>query len=86
MAEFRPSDLSVDSVASYWNRRDELFASDSVDLSDLKTLDSSAVAFLVQWSKSHGEGFRLTLKNTPEKLQGLIKTFRLEGLFVLQSA
>lgn len=81
---FRPSELSVRTVPGYWKQRTEIFGSDCVDLSHLSVLDSSAAAFLVQWSKSHGEDFRLTLHHAPAALRGLLRTFRLEQMFVLQ--
>lgn len=81
---FLPEELSVRTVPGYWERRAEIFRSERADLSRLRVLDSSAVAFLVQWSKSHGRDFRLALHQAPAELRGLLRTFRLEQMFVLQ--
>lgn len=80
---FQPRELSVRTVPLYWERRQEIFAATHADLSELRILDSAAVAFLVQWAKSHGEDFHLTLGGAPAQLQGLIRTFNLERMFVV---
>lgn len=69
-------------VAQLWQEREALFKEQVVDLKDNEEIDSSGVAFLVQWAKSQNN--KLTICHASETVRSLIKTFRLEPLFVLQ--
>lgn len=69
-------------VAQMWESRAKLFEKNEVDLSDNVEIDSSGVAFLVQWAKNNHN--QLTIYNASNNLKSLIKTFRLEPLFVLK--
>lgn len=69
-------------VATLWEQREQIFNSKEVDLKENKTIDSSGVAFLVQWAKSQDN--HLTIYNASNNLKSLIKTFHLESLFELK--
>lgn len=84
MQEFKPSDLRVNSVIQYYAQKDEIFKANVVDLGELKALDSSAVAFLVQFAKSKGENVKLTLRHVPSELMGLITIFKLNDFFLVE--
>ncbi len=68
-------------VAQLWEQRSEIFKSSEIDLRDNQEIDSSGIAFLVQWAKSNGN--RLTVYNASENVKSLIKTFKLSPLFVI---
>lgn len=85
MQAFKPTDLRVDSVISYYAQKDEIFKADVVDLSQLRYLDSSAVAFLVQFAKSKGENVKLKLIHAPSELMGLITIFKLNDFFLVEN-
>lgn len=70
-------------VAALWNMRTDIFKADEVDLKDNVQVDSSGIAFLVQWAKSCQNG-RLTLLHSSDNVKALIKTFHLEPLFELK--
>lgn len=69
-------------VAQLWSLREQIFKAAQVDLKDNEEMDSAGVAFLVQWAKS--QGGKLTIYHASDKVRSLIKTFRLEPLFVLK--
>lgn len=70
-------------VSELWNKRQEIFKQDKVDLLNIKQVDSAGVAFLVQWAKSLPQ-HKLTLIHSTHNVRSLIKTFRLAPLFELQ--
>ncbi|HIX56063.1 MAG TPA: STAS domain-containing protein [Candidatus Anaerobiospirillum pullistercoris] len=71
-------------VPVLWEQRSQIFKQSQLDLSQTEAVDSAGIAFLVQWAKSLPQK-QLTLLHTPANVQALIKTFRLEPLFVLQA-
>lgn len=70
-------------VSNLWEKREEIFKADKVDLQGLKRVDSAGVAFLVQWAKSRPEQ-KLILVHSSQNVRALIQTFRLSPLFILQ--
>ncbi len=80
--------LTVDHVPQLWADRARIFADSRVDLRATTALDSSGIAFLVQWAKAVGareSGARLVLEHAPDRALRLIRTFRLEPLFELRN-
>lgn len=71
-------------VPVLWEQRSQIFTQSQLDLSQTEAVDSAGIAFLVQWAKSLPQK-QLTLLHAPANVQALIKTFRLEPLFVLQA-
>lgn len=69
-------------VANLWEQREKIFNDPQVDLKDNEEIDSAGVAFLVQWSKNNNN--ELIIYNASDNLKSLIKTFRLEPLFILK--
>lgn len=67
-------------VAKLWQRRDEIFVLSEAQLKDNQAIDSSGIAFLVQWAKSK-ESNKLTLRHPSSTVRALVKTFHLEPLF-----
>lgn len=70
-------------VAALWEQRSGIFVQDQVDLQNIKQVDSSGVAFLVQWAKSRPQK-KLTLLHSTHNVRSLIRTFRLAPLFELK--
>ena len=77
------TELTKGSVPALWEKRRELFASDSVSLANV-TVDSAGIAFLVRWSKSLGEGKKLTLKDASLDVKRLINVFKISQLFSME--
>ena len=76
--------LTVDVVPQLWKHRENIFADKSVALSPDMQVDSSGIAFLVQWAK-HLPQRRLIIINAPTNAIKLIKMFRLEELFEVKA-
>ncbi len=74
--------LTAATVPALWERRQELFAHKSLDLAQVTQIDSAGVAFLAQWAIAQRPQ-PLTLLHAPENALRLIKTFKLDPLFVL---
>lgn len=72
-------------VTSLWNKRNEIFKEQSVDLKSNEVIDSAGIAFLVQWAKNTPSK-RLTILNASNNVKSLIKTFRLGDLFEMQNS
>ena len=73
--------LTVKTVPSLFQKRQELFKAGLVDLSGLKEIDSAGVAFLVKWAKAQPSG-TLRLEHVPKKATSLIDTYKLGTLFL----
>ena len=72
-------------VSELWRRRDELFAHNELDLSEVSHVDSAGLAFLVKWAKSLQQlGERLRLNGASSRLGKLIELYAVEPLFDLQ--
>ncbi len=80
MADF--TRLTHVEVEALWPQREQVFAQDELDLAPNQVIDSSGIAFLVQWAK-HTPNKRLTLHHASHNVRSLISTFHLEPLFVL---
>lgn len=76
---FRPaSDLTFDNAATVREAGLRAIADgqDDIDLTDLKTVDSAAVATLLAWKRQAGKaGRHLALRNLPANLQSLIALY-----------
>ena len=72
--------LSFDVVPDIYEKKDQYFEDECVDLKSLKVIDAAGMAFLVKWAKSR-EDRKLKLLNTPSDVINLIKTYRLNVLF-----
>ncbi len=69
-------------VPQLWEQREQIFKQNEVDLKDNEKVDSSGIAFLVQWAKSTKDK-KLTIHHASANVTSLIKTFRLGALFEL---
>lgn len=76
--------LTVKTVPELWEQRAELFKEQSVSLAAVTEVDSAGIAFLAQWAKAQPQ-MKLKLSAVPENALRLIKTFKLQPLFELQS-
>ncbi|MBQ8022945.1 MAG: hypothetical protein IJ254_01600 [Succinivibrio sp.] len=74
--------LNFDSVPSLWDKREDLFKENTVDLKDISAIDVSGMALLVKWAKAQKDQ-KLHLINVPVSAMNLINTYRLGQLFVL---
>lgn len=79
---YSTSRLCSDNIPMLYEHRDEIFKEDSFNFNGLEDIDSSGIAFLVQWAKSK-DNQKLELINTSAKAKSLIQTFRLEPLFII---
>lgn len=70
-------------VAKLWEQHRDIFTAEQVDLASNKAIDSSGIAFLVQWAKSLPNKV-LVIKNASANVRSLIQTFHLEPLFELK--
>lgn len=77
--------MSAKEVPELWERRAQIFTQAELDLSKTQAVDSAGIAFMVQWAKAL-PGKQLTLRHAPSNVQALIKTFRLDPLFVLKDS
>lgn len=69
-------------VPMLWEQRTQLFGQNELDLAKTEAVDSAGIAFLVQWAKAQPQK-QLKLSHVSTSVKALIKTFRLEPLFVL---
>ena len=82
MASFDLTRMTTVEVPQLWEQRQAIFQQHEVDLAQTTAVDSSGIAFLVQWAKSTPE-HKLKVYHAPATVQALIKTFHFEPLFVL---
>lgn len=76
------SKLTHVEVAALWEQREQIFKESLVDLSVNQEIDSSGIAFLVQWAKSQSNQ-QLSIKDASDTVKSLISTFHLDPLFKL---
>ena len=72
-------------IAALWPQHQQIFTSSEVDLKDNVVIDSSGIAFLVQWAKATPNK-RLVVRHASPTVTALIKTFHLEPIFDLQES
>jgi len=77
------TELSFVTVPQMWEERSEIFKAKSLDMSDIKKIDSAGISFLVQWAKALPEK-RLKLANVPENALNLISTYKVNALFDIE--
>ena len=82
MAPLDVTRLTHVEVEALWPQRTTIFACPEVDLKDNQVIDSSGIAFLVQWAK-HVPKQRLRVLHASANVRSLIDTFHLEPLFDL---
>lgn len=75
------TNLTVKEVPELFIKRDEIFKDDIFDMQNLKKIDSSGIAFLVQWAKTK-ENNTLKIKNMHNIAKALIKTLCVQSLFI----
>lgn len=76
------SKLTHVQVSQLWNEREQIFKDSEVDLAVNQEIDSSGIAFLVQWAKAQSNQ-QLVIHNASHTVKSLIITFHLEPLFKL---
>lgn len=77
------SAMTAVEVPHLWEKRAEIFKQNELDLAATRSVDSSGIAFLVQWAKAL-PAKQLTIYHAPNNVKALIKTFRLGPLFILK--
>ncbi len=75
------TNLTVKEVPELFLKKDEIFKENVFDMQNLKKIDSSGIAFLVQWAKTK-ENNLLKVKNMHNVARALIKTLCVQSLFI----
>lgn len=74
------SSFDTSFVESMWDKSEEIFLNTSVDMSNVRRIDSAGVALLVQWAQSQPTK-NLIIINAPKELDSLISLFNLTNFF-----
>ena len=72
--------LTTTNVVKLWEKHDELFLSNIVDLTKVDEIDSSGIAFLVLWAKKL-EFKKLKIKVVDGKIKKWLELFSIGELF-----
>lgn len=72
--------LTTTNVVKLWEKHDELFLSNIVDLTKVDEIDSSGIAFLVLWAKKL-ESQKLKIKVVDGKIKKWLELFSIGELF-----
>lgn len=72
--------LTTTNVVKLWEKHDELFLSNIVDLTKVDEIDSSGIAFLVLWAKKL-ESKKLKIKVVDGKIKKWFELFSIGELF-----
>ncbi|MDD6176538.1 MAG: STAS domain-containing protein [Succinivibrionaceae bacterium] len=72
--------LTTTNVVKLWEKHDELFLSNIVDLTKVDEIDSSGIAFLVLWAKKL-ESKKLKIKVVDGKIKKWLELFSIGELF-----
>ena len=72
--------LTTKNVVKLWEKHDELFLSNIVDLTKVDEIDSSGIAFLVLWAKKL-ESKKLKIKVVDGKIKKWLELFSIGELF-----
>lgn len=77
--------LTAQQVAEMWSEKATLFVNQSIDLSDIRQIDSAGVAFLVKWAQTlQVQQHKFKLTGLPDGLLRLIRLYGVESLFDIQ--
>lgn len=74
------SSFDTSFVESMWDKSCDIFLNSSIDMSNVRRIDSAGVALLVQWAQSQ-ETKKLVVINAPKELESLISLFNLSNFF-----
>ena len=72
--------LTTTNVVKLWEKHDELFLSNIVDLTKVDEIDSSGIAFLVLWAKKL-ESKKLKINVVDGKIKKWLELFSIGELF-----
>lgn len=75
--------LNYEKVEELWAIRGELFKEKALDLSNVVSVDSAGISFLVIWAKNL-KGEKLTVKAMPNEAKHLVDLFKVSELFDLE--